>query len=91
MCLCGGCPVNRSSACVALQEEALAPLVDQIEEESKMPDTSSMPGIYCSTGKSTCGDLGVAKSCLCPACPLSISEGLRNSYYCLKGSAEEVG
>lgn len=91
MCLCGGCPVNRGSACVALQEEAMAQLVDRIEAEAVMPDASTMPGIYCATGKSTCDDLGVTKSCLCPACPLSITRGLRNSYYCLKGNAEEMG
>jgi hypothetical protein len=91
MCLCGGCPVNRSSSCVAQQEEAISHLFEQIEKDSKMPDAESMPGIYCATGKSDCDDLGVVKSCLCPACPVSIENELSNSYYCLKGSAEEVG
>lgn len=91
MCLCGGCPVNRSSDCVAQQEEDIVPLLERIEKESEMPEPQSMPGIYCSTGKSVCDDLGVTKSCLCPACPMSLELKLDNSYYCLKGSAEEVG
>jgi hypothetical protein len=91
MCLCGGCPVNRSSDCVRKQEKALEPWYERIEKEDLLPDGKDMPGIYCATGKSTCEDLGGTKSCLCPACPVNIEWHLSNNYYCLKGSAEEVG
>lgn len=91
MCLCGGCPVNRSSGCVKDQEKALAPLIHRIEKQNEMPEKSVMPGIYCSVGKSVCADMDAAKSCLCPACSVLISEELKNSYYCLKGPAETEG
>lgn len=91
MCLCGGCPVNRSSDCVGKQEKALAPQFEKIEKEAVLPDMQDMPGNYCATGKSVCGDMDGEKSCLCPACPVRIEWNLGNSHYCLKGSAEEVG
>ena len=90
-CLCGGCPVNRYSDCVQGQEKMIAGQFELIEKEEKMPDPKSMPGVYCAVGKSSCHDLDGKKSCLCPACPVVITEGLTNNYYCLKGSAEEVG
>ncbi len=91
MCLCGGCPVNRASACVRELEEALAPHAEAIEKEGLMPPPETMPGIYCAVGISYCGDLSGRLKCLCPACPLLMREGLGKSYYCLLGSAEEVG
>ncbi len=90
-CLCGGCPVNRSSACVRSQEAAFAPLAQKIEREGHMPDPSITPGVYCAGGGSSCNDLDDGKSCLCPACPVHLRFGLSNSFYCLKGSSEEVG
>ena len=90
-CLCGGCPVNRASACVKELEEALEPRTEAIERESLMPSPETMPGIYCAVGKSSCGDLSARLRCLCPACPLFLREELGKSYYCLRGSAEEVG
>ncbi len=92
MCLCGGCPVNRSSDCIKKQEEELAPWYDKIEKEGTLPPMKELPGNYCATAKSVCaGDMDGGKSCLCPACPVHIELGLGNNYYCLKGSAEEVG
>ena len=90
-CLCGGCPVNRSSDCVARLEVALDN--GAIEKEGKMPDAASMPGAYCATdvGKSACEDLDEGKSCLCPACPVHIGAELAKSHYCINGSAKEVG
>ncbi len=90
-CLCGGCPVNRGSACIHAQEEKLAPSTDAIEKEGLMPPPEIMPGIYCAIGKSSCEDLSSRKKCLCPACPVQIETGLSKSYYCLLGSATEVG
>lgn len=92
-CLCGGCPVQRNSACVIDKEKGLEALKEEIEYESTMPDPpGAVPGIYCSTvGKSECGDLKPEKSCLCPACPVSLQAGLENNYYCTKGSADQVG
>ncbi len=90
-CLCGGCPVNRSSACVEKQEKSFEPFFEPIEKEGKMPDAAVTPGIYCAGGRSGCEDLEGTKRCLCPACAVHLEMSLGNSYYCLKGSAKEVG
>lgn len=92
-CLCGGCPVNRASRCVAGQEIILEEQgqIEDIQKESRMPDPKRMPGIYCAVGKSACSDLSERKMCLCPACSVAINGDLKNSYYCLRGAAEEVG
>jgi hypothetical protein len=90
-CLCGGCPVNRRSACVKQQEDALGSAFEAVEQGAPLPDPKVMPGIYCSVGKSACGDLQERLSCLCPGCSIHLSHDLRNLHYCLKGSAEEVG
>lgn len=92
-CICGGCPVLAKSPCTIEQEKKLAPQKELIQKESKMPNSKEMSGVYCAdaVGKSACNDLDDKKACLCPACPLAIMKGLKNNYYCTKGSAEEVG
>lgn len=92
-CNCGGCPAQLESKCVQDLESRLALKKEQIQREGEMPDPDEMPGVYCAdpVGKSSCVDIQASKSCLCPACTLAIMEGLENSYYCLKGSAGEVG
>lgn len=89
-CNCGGCPVQRRSACVQELERALGPLKDGIQRDGVMPEPEAMPGVYCSSavGRSRCEDLDGGKACLCPACTLAITEGLEGSYYCLGGAGE---
>lgn len=92
-CNCGGCPVQRHSQCVQDQEERLRPLQEALQRDGVMPDPSTMPGLYCATpvGRTGCEGLDNGRVCLCPACALAIMEGLSNSYYCLRGSARELG
>lgn len=92
-CNCGGCPAQRGNECVQGQEKDLALKQEEIQREGIMPDPAEMPGVYCadSVGRSSCEGIDGKKSCLCPACVLAIMEGLENTYYCLKGSAREIG
>ncbi len=44
--------------------------------------------LYCATGKSpSC--IKEEKGCLCPTCPITPMIGLKNAYYCLKGTERE--
>ena len=47
--------------------------------------------LYCATeiGKSACEYK--MNGCLCGSCPVHTASGLTNGYYCLKGSAKEIG
>lgn len=90
-CLCGGCPVNRHSECTHRQEEALGEVFEAMEKGAPLPDPRAMPGIYCSLGKSVCDDMSAEFACLCPGCSVHLKQTLRNTRYCMQGSAEEVG
>lgn len=59
--------------------------------EMMLPSTQDMPGMYCSTGTATCGDLDYTKGCICPTCGVYTDNQLDNTKYCNKGSAAQVG
>jgi hypothetical protein len=83
-CWCGVCPVQAASTCAK----------DLYEESKKSPDlptTDRMPGLYCSTGQSTCPDLEFVNLCNCPACLVWGENSLTSNHYCLSGSADQVG
>ena len=45
--------------------------------------------LYCSNGKTAC-DFKM-KGCLCGACPVHAENNLQAGYYCVRGSADEIG
>ncbi len=45
--------------------------------------------LYCAVGKTAC-DFKM-KGCLCGACTVHAENNLQSGYYCLKGSADEIG
>ncbi|HEY3317398.1 MAG TPA: DUF2769 domain-containing protein [Coriobacteriia bacterium] len=59
--------------------------------EMMLPSAQDMPGMYCSTGTATCGDLDYTKGCICPTCAVYTDNQLDNTKYCNKGSAAQVG
>ncbi|MHA1410329.1 MAG: DUF2769 domain-containing protein [Candidatus Odinarchaeia archaeon] len=45
--------------------------------------------LYCATGKSpTC--ITDEAGCICPSCPVTPKMGLKNLYYCTRGSEKEI-
>lgn len=51
-----------------------------------MRQTSEL--LYCNKGSSVCS---VRKTgCICPTCPVSPMLGLKNAYYCARGSEREI-
>lgn len=90
-CLCGACPVQRDSKCVAGKEAEFAPLKEAIQRDGRMPEPPRIvPGVYCSAevGRSECTDLDGDKACLCPACPVFFNTGLTGNYYCMQAQAD---
>ncbi len=83
--------MNLSSKCVKIQEETLAQDFERIEKEGTMPSSDNFPGVYCSIGRSACGDLNNERRCLCPGCAVYLENDLKSFKYCLEGSSEEVG
>jgi len=45
--------------------------------------------LFCAKGKSpSC--ITDEKGCICPSCPITPMMGLKNGYYCTKGSEKEI-
>src|ERR1035437_5620871 len=89
-CRCPQCFVQANSKCV---KEKFSGLKNELEslEEVEVLEPQKVPGIYCSTGITTCKDLDFNKQCICYTCPVWDSYELENSktiiYFCNKGEA----
>jgi hypothetical protein len=44
--------------------------------------------LYCVTGKTGCA--AERKGCICVTCPVTSLMGLKNAYFCVKGSEREI-
>ena len=55
------------------------------------PKPSDVPGMYCTTGTATCGDLDPNKTCNCPNCDVfkenNLGDGEPGEYFRQKGMA----
>ena len=87
-CRCTLCPVQANSECA---QEKYSRLKDEIESSGgvEVLAPQKVPGIYCSVGTATCGDLSFNRQCICNTCPVWEEYNLRNAkiirYYCNKG------
>lgn len=85
-CLCPKCPVQAASACVKDKASSV-----QSALKKKHLQRADIPGLYCSTGTATCGDLDPSKSCICGICPVfnryRLANGKPEGYYCRDGNA----
>ncbi len=90
-CLCGRCPVQAESVCVADKSLALAEAMKADGESMPMPSGADVPGVYCATGVAACNDLDVSQTCICMQCLVYGEGGLQGWKYCERGSAAEVG
>ncbi len=83
-CWCGHCPVQSGSECAKR-------LYEQSKASDELPPPEQLPGLYCSTGKATCGDIAPVNMCNCPACLVWGEHELTSNHYCVQGSAEAIG
>jgi hypothetical protein len=88
-CICGQCPVQTESACVADKNAMVMSAMESGMEG--MPAEDAVPGLYCSTGIAACDDLDFSKHCICPGCPVFTENGLAQNKYCERGSAATIG
>jgi hypothetical protein len=65
-CMCPKCPVQTSSKCSMDKLDNFARGLENAHEED-VPEPQNVPGVYCSTGKTTCQDLNPKKQCICSA------------------------
>lgn len=87
-CICGKCPVQAESACIADKSGKLMAGMESGMDE--MPAPADVPGLYCSTGVASCDDLDFSQDCICPGCPVHVENGLTQWKYCERGSAAEI-
>lgn len=85
-CRCTMCPVQTESECA---QEKYSRLKNEIENSGvRALEPQKIPGIYCSIGTATCGDLRFNKQCICNTCPVWEEYNLKNckvtEYYCKK-------
>jgi len=84
-CRCGQCPVLATSGCAKAQVTKI-----DWEKKDKLPLADQLPGVYCSHGKTICSDFDNNQSCVCPSCAVWSENGLKGTYFCLNGSADEI-
>lgn len=85
-CRCTLCPVQADSECA---QEKYSKLINEIESSGvEALEPHKVPGIYCSIGTATCGDLSFKRQCICNTCPVWEEYNLRNGkiieHYCNK-------
>jgi hypothetical protein len=100
-CQCTSCPVQHESSCVMGKVQAMSGMMEKMRtmmmpgeqgmSDMMLPSAEDMPGLYCSTGTATCGDLDYSMGCICMTCQVYLDNVLDNSKYCSKGSAAQVG
>lgn len=87
-CLCVKCPVQMESLCAYEGKLSIVTLLKNLKETDLMPDPNLIAGLYCSIGKSKCGDLNTEQQCQCNRCPVFKEYSLQTGYYCKLGKEE---
>ncbi|MBU4535727.1 MAG: DUF2769 domain-containing protein [Euryarchaeota archaeon] len=89
-CLYTTCPIQEDSACVKEKGMKMQDMMPKMMESKMMPDPEMVPGMYCATGKSSCGDIDTNKRCICNECALWEEYDLPNQkpkgFYCRDGA-----
>jgi hypothetical protein len=82
-CLCPGCPVQATSACVVDLKKGLTAALAR-----KPLRREDLPALYCGTGKATCADIDTSRGCLCGGCPVHAEYRLKGGKFCKAGAAQ---
>ncbi|MFZ5998285.1 MAG: DUF2769 domain-containing protein [Nitrospirota bacterium] len=64
-CQCPKCPVQGNSQCA---KKLILNIQNTLKKESIQPQ--EIPGLYCSSGISLCGDLNYRNACICGTCSI---------------------
>lgn len=86
-CLCPECPVQAKNKCV---QGKLLTIKESLGKTPLVPE--EIPGLYCSSGVSSCTDLDFEQGCICGNCRIfdecKLSQGSPVGYYCRDGCAK---
>ncbi len=86
-CMCPKCPVQTKSSCVSGK---MSKIGDALKKTPLKPE--DIPGVYCSTGKATCQDIGTMQPCICGSCAVysgyKLTTGKPQYYFCKAGAAK---
>ena len=89
-CICDYCPVQTKSECAKASSDKAEKAVNGDEATLSRPE--EIPCLYCSSGRSACGDLDYKEMCICGQCPVWMEQNLVGSnftgYYCRDGRAD---
>ncbi len=84
-CRCPCCSVQGVSKCAYEK-------LDKLQNISGMPNPKEVPGMYCVSGKTECGDFNPGGACQCPQCEVwkeyKLDEGEPAGYFCQNGKAK---
>ncbi|UTB34071.1 MAG: DUF2769 domain-containing protein [Methanobacterium sp. ERen5] len=85
-CKCIKCPVQICSICTLEKQQEIESKIEANETDSS---PSKIPGMYCVTGRSSCGDLNTKEICQCYRCQLwteyDLLHGKPMRYFCSQG------
>ena len=99
-CQCGSCPVQGESQCAIDKMRSMKSMMPadpsggleaQPMGQMMAPRPEMVPGMYCSTGTASCGDLDFMQKCICPTCAVWQENDLGSMKYCRNGSAADNG
>ncbi len=86
-CICWQCPVQTESACIKANAEKMGEVMS-----SKFFEPEIVPGLYCSSGTASCGDIKTDRSCICGGCEVygdyRLGAGRPAEHFCGKGAAK---
>jgi len=91
-CLCSSCPVQGTSDCVKGKLSKIQEMMAEDIDLATMIGPEDVPGLYCGSGKATCGDLYFHEECQCVNCPIfkenELMKGEPMGYFCRDGAAK---
>lgn len=89
-CLCPQCPVQSKSVCIEGKKRLMLEIVYG-NETGMFLEPDRVPGLYCSSGETSCTDIDDSKNCICDRCDVWDDYGLDKmdnpKYFCKKGPA----
>jgi hypothetical protein len=86
-CQCPNCPVQGKSQCA---QGLISNIQNTLNKEPIQP--KEIPGLYCSSGTSSCGDLNYRNACICGTCAIfnedyDLAADGPAGFFCKGGSA----
>jgi hypothetical protein len=87
-CMCSKCPVQKMSKCA---KDLLVNMGTTVCKEKTPLNREEIPGLYCSTGTASCGDIDTKQACICGTCAVfssfKLADKMPVGHFCRDGSS----